>query len=125
VSLESIGARNLRTFASTPQSSSQHHSIADGDVVDRHQMSIDAGRAVLIVTRSISTAPTSHAKAAVVGIFLIDVRHFQALWQGAKSNQKVEFGGTVSVRIFVKGYSRGRTTPDDRASARSASPCDW
>jgi hypothetical protein len=69
VSLQSIEARNLRTFASTPQSSSQHHSIADGDVVDRYQMSIDAGRAVLIVARGISTAATFHAKAVVVLIF--------------------------------------------------------
>jgi hypothetical protein len=54
-----------------PQSSSQHHSIADGDVVDRHQMSIDAGRAVLFVACGISTGATFHAKAVVVGILLI------------------------------------------------------
>jgi hypothetical protein len=59
-------------------------------------MSIDAGRAVLIVTRGISTAPTFHAKAAVVGIFLIDVRHFRPFGKALSPIRKSNSGAPLA-----------------------------
>jgi hypothetical protein len=45
--------------------------LPNGNVVDKRQMSIDAGRALLIVAAAIWVAATFYATALVVGICLI------------------------------------------------------
>ena len=72
MNLESIKDRNLRAFASTYRSRVLSIMVLpDGNVVDKRQMSIDAGRALLTVAAANLVSATCYATAVVVEICLI------------------------------------------------------
>jgi hypothetical protein len=101
--------------------------LLDGNVVDKRQMSIDAGRALLTVAAANLVSATCYAKAVVVEICLIFRNRrpsFSDPLPRRYSRRKAETQlilALQSYRVLILGYLRY----DDRGPARSASLCDW